>query len=1097
MITSWEQIYRQCLRQALGSICFEKNGSQHFSFEELFYPLAIEEGRFAFQNYAEQKDMAQQLHQQRESDPQKKRDLYSRLSAMSLLLQERKHPTAASGSRSSTAHLLYDTRSLRRQYSFSTSLSRKRAQKLTAKRSDTRFTSSAPLPEAMAPSSPSHKSPPNSLFDKAAIRTDPAFSLPDVLRETVGTALEEENTCDHSSLMVSNNRQESRVLVMASAGHGKTTLLKRVALWYCHKGKATPEHLSFQEKYALEGSYLPCLIYLRDRTERTFSLQNIIHSTMKEVLKTAPNYRAAVSRQQQTPDEWITSVQGQLILLIDGLDELSDSLRHDFLAALEDYLTICPATPVLMTSRPVGLSEERIIDRLLSMRFRGRSIIPLTDEMAAQYSFLWIEKTQPEEQHDRLKDSVKQILTQNKFYYLREFLRTPLELFLLLRQVAGGRLSLNRFQMFHDTLWEYFTSHVAQYSEKQFIFEDTMTFLGFLAYRMQIKDSLYLPLRDLEELTDDLKALSFHTDYIGGGHADYCRVLLDNLASSVGIIERDLRYEEVVYTFPIRAYQEFLTAHACCHLCLTPYAYAPQPYEILQSRLNDSRWAEVISFALYDMDANHSPDFDRLIGSAFETLNDLEQLRSIVEGDLFVSRDNASLLCRQVFHPRWLNHEQRDFLSVCMGTSSASSYVFALHAAYRAGGNDNICLEADALAMVLWECSVQHAPWERAAAYLKEKDNALLVRLGAMMVVEMTKAMLGETLPACADFIRKTFHLTDSLLTSLSQGAVRWNELLCVSALTNLWLLPETDSSTVAAYLNEQTLAVVLHEMEQQRPLFRHLLLTRAQDTRDPLFKTALQMVYTLGTFPLRPDQTPPPYGRIRDPFVIGYCRFLYHRFQKKKNFDEIALAKALIYGDETWEQFLLVWAGELCGGMPSRLVRKYLSRPRNQQHFSLTRASLSDEESDCLNTYKAGLPLLTDDSQVFALFERGKIGEAADCCIRTMYRQTGSTPGNLAFLLRFGHLQRNDPVTGQPYDIPTLLLPQIVCREPYALINLALYELEQHHDAFAETLLQAITPQGWHEIVSDFWYPVLCQKLHHPEGTLVCDLAKQYTRKQ
>lgn len=1057
MAKGWEQAYRQCLRQTLERICFERNGGESFSFEELFYPLEIEEGRVAFQNYAEQKDMAHQLHLQKKDDPQKKQGLHARLTTVAGKLRFHTHRLPG----------------FNRTAAFT-------------------FAPGAAPPRTQPPL-PSVSASPKTAFDETAVRTASPISLPKVLRETIGTALEEENTCDHSSLMVSNSRQESRVLVMASAGHGKTTLLKRVALWYCHEGDPTPEHLAFQRKYAMEGDYMPCLIYLRDRTEGTFSLDTIIQSTMTEVLTADPTYRTASPSQREDAAQWITSVQERLILLIDGLDELSDSLRYDFLSALEQYLDCCPQTPVLMTSRPVGLSEERIIARLLSMRFRGRSIIPLTDEMAAQYAALWIEKTQPEEQHALLKDSVQQILTQNKFYYLREFLRTPLELFLILRQVAGGKLSLNRFQMFHDTLWEYFTSHVPQYSEKQFIFEDTMTFLGFLAYQMQRKDSMYLSLQELEEITDGLKALSFHTDYIGGGHADYCRVLLDKLASSVGIIERDLRHEQVVYTFPIRAYQEFLTAHACCHLCLTPQAYAPQPYDILRPRLTDSRWAEVISFALYDLEANHSPDFERLIRPAFEEINDLEQLRSIVEGNLFVSRDNAALLCRHVLTARWLNHEQRDFLSVCMGTSSASSYVFALHAAYRSGGDDNICLEADALAMVLWECSVRHSPWQRAIDYLEDTDSPLHIRLGALMVVEMTKALLGETLPTCADFIRESFQLNDTLLHSLSTGALQWNELLCVSALTNLWLLTGTDSNTAAAYLDESAEAVVLHEMERQQPLFRRLLLSRADDTRDPDFKTALQMVYTLGSFPLRFINGQSTLGRIKDPFTAGYCRFLYSRFLKRKNFDPIALTKALLYADKTPEQFLSDWTSELCGGMPSRFVRKYLSRTRNQQHFLLTKTVLFPREVDCLAAYQAQLPLLTEENMVFDLFEQGNIEGAADYCIRTLNKQNGSTKGNLAFLLRFGHLQRSDPMTGQPYDIPTLLLPQILTKDPYGLINLALYELEQHHEQFAHTLLQSITPEGWQEIVNGFWYPVLWQELHHPEGAYVCQLAEMY----
>ena len=61
--------------------------------------------------------------------------------------------------------------------------------------------------------------------------------------KTEGTVLEKEPLYSHSSLVISGSKNYSRVLVMASAGHGKTTLLRRIALWYCHYGSAEKEHL--------------------------------------------------------------------------------------------------------------------------------------------------------------------------------------------------------------------------------------------------------------------------------------------------------------------------------------------------------------------------------------------------------------------------------------------------------------------------------------------------------------------------------------------------------------------------------------------------------------------------------------------------------------------------------------------------------------------------------------------------------------------------------------------------------------------------------------------------------------------------------------
>ena len=63
-----ESAYRRALESSLKLITFDtfdRSSSESFSFEELFYPLEIAEGKYAFQSYAEQMDHARKTAEQR------------------------------------------------------------------------------------------------------------------------------------------------------------------------------------------------------------------------------------------------------------------------------------------------------------------------------------------------------------------------------------------------------------------------------------------------------------------------------------------------------------------------------------------------------------------------------------------------------------------------------------------------------------------------------------------------------------------------------------------------------------------------------------------------------------------------------------------------------------------------------------------------------------------------------------------------------------------------------------------------------------------------------------------------------------------------
>ena len=78
-------------------------------------------------------------------------------------------------------------------------------------------------------------------------------------------------------------------------------------------------------------------------------------------------------------------------------------------------------------------------------------------------------------------------------------------------------------------------------------------------------------------------------------------------------------------------------------------------------------------------------------------------------------------------------------------------------------------------------------------------------------------------------------------------------------------------------------------------------------------------------------------------------------------------------------------------------------------------------------------------------------------------------------------------------YSVPALLTQGLAKGDSYALLNMALYELERGRYAPAQALFAQIPAGGWRNVCENFWYPELWARSGDPEGALVCVLAAAY----
>ena len=1054
-----EATYRKALEHSLERITFERSSGESFSFEELFYPLEIDEGKYAFQSYAEQMELARKLVGSNL--------ISSNALSMSILEKIQQYQRRNNSPTLTPAH----------------SASQTSAQVTKQDDSDNKALSNKILAKLRSQ---------NITGDGASISSEVEESYSEDL-------LQVEPKYDHSSLIISDNPRNSRILAIANAGHGKTTLLRRVALYYCHpidddddsnegKNEAVKE---IKEKYDLKGRFIPCIILLRDITDKNFSVAKAIERSVMSVFTNAFPEQTCDSLVSQV-QKWIGSIRSNLLLLVDGLDELSDSMRYNFLCALEDYLLSNPQTHVIMTSRVAGLSESRIQAILQKMGFRGRSIIPLEGDNAREYAERWIDVTQPVELREQFKSNLEQILMQKKFKDYRELIRTPSELLMILKQIANDTLSSNRFQMFHDILWGYFTDHVKRYDQKRPIFEDTMTLLSFLAYQMQLNDSMFISLHELQKLSEELNHLSFHTNLIKDGTLDDYRELLDSIAANVGIIERDDRTSDIVYTFPIRAYQEFLTAYACCHLRLDTDLSKPDPYGILCKNLKDSRWISITNFALLDLGTNNQQEFDAIISQIFREVSDVEQLRAVVEADLPITKDHALVLCKNIFSDQMLTEEQKELLIACMNTKSAYAYAYALKASYQSSVSEDSYLEANALSTIVWEYSSGRSAYKKAFSCLQSGTKSQ-IKLGTEMISVMSKTLMDEVSAAYQDKIRKDFRVSEDLLVTLASNAKLQKDVFSVTALTNVWLSKVAGSEKAKILLDAELASFVIDSLSKSIPTIQKLCLGGRAVVRSSEYKRIQEMVFTLGSIPfssrtrslLDHDQ-----GNL---FVSTFLQAMYQNSKDDVEVDQVAIATACLYYCWDINRFMEAWTNEICRGMPSEYVRKDMCNIREQNHFALVRKGLAKLERAYRDSHKDDLNRFNEPTSVFTLFRSGDLVGAANYCIRTMGSEIASNNTNLAFLIRYGHLDQEDLETRTEYTISDLLAEGVKNQERYALINMGLYELERKHYSQAESLFDQITKEGWHDVSERFWYPELWQRINDPEGALVCVLAHAY----
>jgi hypothetical protein len=139
----------------------------------------------------------------------------------------------------------------------------------------------------------------------------------------------------------------SRLAILASPGGGKSTLVKRLAIAY-----ADPDRRRLTEDHLPDRSWLPLFFRcreLRDKTRAPFSELVDALAARAYMGELSDAFRAYVDR---------TLRNGEVLLLVDGLDEISDAGdRAAFVRNLRTLLAVYPNVSLVVTSREAGFRQ--------------------------------------------------------------------------------------------------------------------------------------------------------------------------------------------------------------------------------------------------------------------------------------------------------------------------------------------------------------------------------------------------------------------------------------------------------------------------------------------------------------------------------------------------------------------------------------------------------------------------------------------------------------------------------------------------------------------------------------------------------------------
>ncbi len=220
-----------------------------------------------------------------------------------------------------------------------------------------------------------------------------------------------------SNVTIDKLEAESKyVIIQGIGGIGKSMLLTHLFL-------SSADH-------AQDTGYTPILLSLKDYKDTTCGMVDFIWNSMKEYDSEITQVRIIAALQQK-----------QLILLLDGLDEIQSSVRYSFDQDLDAFIKSYPGNMIVITSRPV-------YSFISYSKFSLFDILELTKKQSIEL----IEKLEFWDIDG--KNSFLEALDKTLYYSHRQFASNPLLLTIMLMTYSSFGEVPAKMHVFYSKAYE-------------------------------------------------------------------------------------------------------------------------------------------------------------------------------------------------------------------------------------------------------------------------------------------------------------------------------------------------------------------------------------------------------------------------------------------------------------------------------------------------------------------------------------------------------------------------------------------------------------------------------------------------------------------
>ncbi|BFM39456.1 NACHT domain-containing protein [Synechocystis sp. LKSZ1] len=355
---------------------------------------------------------------------------------------------------------------------------------------------------------------------------------------------------------------QNRILVLGHPGAGKTTLLQHLALLYA-QGKGPADHLPglvSLQAWAIAARH-PAFNGLEDYLGHLWQGYSLSASQLQGLLQT-----------------------GQILLLLDGLDEIPDFDQGERYQQLQYFLTLYPQTPVVMTGR------------------LGYSVYPLPGFMAVE-----MERFQPTQIEGFIRhwfadssparaEQLIEVLNQRQHQALRLLAQTPLLLNLICTVFQDrGDLPPQRAPLYQAALeilleqWDRNRGIQRQPQNPSFSLADKLTLLGDLALVTLEQGQVFFEKQTVLGLISDYLVRLPGAPPGGEGLWLQSEAILQEMEAHHGLL---VERAKNIYAFSHQTFQSYLSARKI--VAQARQGNLGQDWQWLTNRMLDPAWQEVI-----------------------------------------------------------------------------------------------------------------------------------------------------------------------------------------------------------------------------------------------------------------------------------------------------------------------------------------------------------------------------------------------------------------------------------------------------------------------------------------------------------------------